>query len=464
MKKKHFFIIIIITIAFSCSSQQYNKKNHSQNLQALFLNKEFKKASDLLKKQIRSAPQKDRLLYLLEIGALFHSINSWEKSNLALLEAEEILDNTYKSISQDIKGYFLNESQKNYRPEVFERILVKLYIALNFLFLEKREKALRYFQKISLDQRIIRDSDSSYQQNTLARYLYAILAESLGYYNQARVQYNNLLASKYREDEIKANLLHLAQKEKDFENIEKFSNYTNTLAFYSTNLNVTNSLEGYGELVIIYEYGVAPYKKSRGRIGNDPNFMPFLQTSYLLAIARNNSLAIADTSVLLQFIKSSENPIPVYTLKENYNDNPSLTFNLNEGNFSTRLTDDYHKVVIQNYNQNYNRYVTANVSKIFSKIMIASLSSEVINQTTGNAYLGLLSSLFSGAMISASIKADLRSWSLLFKSVQLKRLRLAPGDYNFFIENDLNYRYLNLSSKSIAIEKGKTVFLKVRGF
>ena len=469
--KKGICFLVCSFLLYSCSSNygRYAKSSHISQTEKLFLNKEFDKAISILRKKINQTSKKDRLLYLMEAGSIFHSIGLWEESNLALLEADDIAERTYKSISQNIKGYFLNDSAKNYYPEVFERILIKLYIAMNFIFLDEREKALKYFQKIEIEQREIRDDDTiNYQQNLFARYLYAVLAESLGYYNEARVQYNNLLLSGYQEDLIKASLFHLAKKEEDEEGVLEYQPFGEDLTLFNaqmeilpfTNLILTND---YGELVVIYEYGLAPYKKGRGKIGEDRDFASFLNTSYLLSIVTKNQLAV-NSSVLLTFIKNSENPIPIYEKREDPFDGTKLNFSLNGRSFSTEVVDDYEKTVIRNYNENYPKYVNKNVFTILSKVITSLAAGAAVSLATENRLLGLLTNIFGSIAISASIKPDLRSWNLAYKNLQMKRIFLKPGIYQITSVGKNQTRYLSKFDREITIEKDKTSFLKVRQF
>ena len=393
-----FFTCIVF---FDCSSipNYYSKSPHIKQVEPLFVNGEFNKAISVLRKKINQTSQKDRLLYLIEAGSIFHSIGLWNESNLALLEADNIAEKTYQSISQSIKGYFLNDEAKNYYPEAFERILINLYIAMNFLFLNEREKALRFFQKIEIEQREIRDDKSiDYQQNLFARYLYAILAESLGLYNEARVQYNNLLASGFQKDLIRANLFHLARQEKDLEGLLKYQKYGENLSLFDTQMqevvftNVVLTNE-YGELIVIYEYGLAPYKRGRGKIGKDPSFSDFLTSSYILSIATKSQIAI-NSSILLTFIKNSENPIPIYQKRNDLLNGSRFSFSLNDRNFSTQIVDDYEKTVIKNYNENYPKYLNKNIAVILTKVITSLVASSAVSAATENQFLGFFSEYF----------------------------------------------------------------------
>ncbi len=493
-KKKKFaiFFFFLLFVLASCASNQQRKSPHIKDIETLFFHKEFAKVIDRLRQKTEGGNKQDRLLYLMEAGSVFHVISEWEKSNLALLEADRIATQTYKRISSDIAGYLVNDTVKDYAPETFERILIKLYIAMNYLFLDEREKALRYLQQISIEQRDLRDNLLSYQQNNFARYLYAILAEALGKYNEARVQYNNLLLtandpeniSLIKPNLIRQNLYRIALKLDDTEDITKFEDYSKGINIYdesmkkfplfsqdrnTTNLAINNLTET-GQLVIIYEYGIGPFKASRGRIGNNEEFTPFLETSYLLAYVTKEKLA-TDAAIMLSILKNAENPIPIYLTRKRYYQKPSLNVVLNTQEFPTEFEDSYEKVVIKNFNDNYPKYVKDNINAILSKAVLTLTSSQVIagrdSEKSGNSILSVLVNLLGSTLIAVNLKPDLRSWVFTYKDISLDHFHLMPGTYEIKIPkagNNAMRDFLSIQKKEVTIKKNQTTFVKVRVF
>ena len=108
--------------------------------------------------------------------------------------------------------------------------------------------------------------EAAYRQNQAARYLCAILAEELGNFNLARVQYNNMLT--YPDEAIvklaKKELYYLAVKENHREDLTKYAEYRGQPQYLKE--GDTN----YGSLVIIHPVGRAPVKVPRGTFADDP--------------------------------------------------------------------------------------------------------------------------------------------------------------------------------------------------
>ena len=197
----------------------------------------FEAAVPLIRELVNESDSKDKLLYLMEAGVVLHSKGDYASSNKAFMQADQIADEINVSISKTAMSFLINDVESNFIGENFERVMIKLYIALNYLCLNQPENAKRYFQKVEFELKDMKFSDAKYKQNLFARYMDAITSESLGRYNDARVQYKNLLEMDLDKKEILGERYILAFKENDVADLVKFSEGKSQVQSYNKNLS-----------------------------------------------------------------------------------------------------------------------------------------------------------------------------------------------------------------------------------
>jgi len=80
---------------------------------------------------------KDLLLRLMDEGILLRVAGRFEESNEKLLQAANLIERAgYISVSEQGVSLLTNERQTVYQGEDFEKTLVHIYLALNFIELE----------------------------------------------------------------------------------------------------------------------------------------------------------------------------------------------------------------------------------------------------------------------------------------------------------------------------------------
>ena len=161
----------------------------------------------------------------------------------------------------------------------------------------------------------MKHSDATYKQVLLARYLDAIVSESLGKYNDARVQYKNLLELDPSRRDILAERYSLAFKENDSNDMNKFSEGKFALPTFNASLSRAELSPEMGELIIVNEAGKTAVKESRGRLLDDKSFYLALRSSIEVAI-RSGSYQGLSVAGVLALIGSAENPIPEYKKRD----------------------------------------------------------------------------------------------------------------------------------------------------
>ena len=136
-------------------------------------------------------PGKDQLLYLLDLGIAYHASGMYKEAIDAFLAAETIAEiKDVTSISEETGTLLVTDNVKNYKGEDFEKVLINIYLALDFFLLGQPEEALVECRKVNnLLYRFINEGKRPYNLNPLAAYLSGILYEINGRTNDAYIDY-----------------------------------------------------------------------------------------------------------------------------------------------------------------------------------------------------------------------------------------------------------------------------------
>ena len=150
---------------------------------------EIDRALALYAKEVNSP--KDELLRLMDEGVLLRVAKRYEESNQKFLKAAKLIEqNGYISVSEQALTLITNEKQVVYQGEDFEKVLVHVYLALNFVNLENWEAALIETRRVNeILYTMISEAKRPYELNALARYLGGLLFETEGNLNDAYISY-----------------------------------------------------------------------------------------------------------------------------------------------------------------------------------------------------------------------------------------------------------------------------------
>ncbi len=106
--------------------------------------------------------QKDRLLYFLDLGSIYHYKHDYTTSNQYFEQAEQTMDELFtKSISQMALSYIMNDNSIAYAGEIYENLYVNVFKALNFIQLNRFDDA---FAEIKRVDNKLRELEDRYQQ------------------------------------------------------------------------------------------------------------------------------------------------------------------------------------------------------------------------------------------------------------------------------------------------------------
>ena len=196
MSRTVLFGAAALLLLASCAST-YTYQAHYLDADALVYQRDFSGASQVIEKNKEVVyKEKDRVLYYLDAGMLYHYSGEYEKSNQALSAAEQGIEDLYtKSISKILTSGVLNDNALDYSGEDYEDVYLNIFKALNYIALGDNESALveirRVHIKLGLLEDKYRDLINEYNRSDDAEG--EIEARELRFYNSALARYMGML-------------------------------------------------------------------------------------------------------------------------------------------------------------------------------------------------------------------------------------------------------------------------------
>jgi hypothetical protein len=329
---------------------------------------------------------RDSLLYTLDLALALHSAGRFDESTKYFREADRLAEiKDYTSLSKEAGSLLTSENIKDYKAEDFENVLINAYLAMNYALQGNREDALvearRVNQKIYL---MVSEGKRKYQQSAFARYLSAVLYEADGNYGDAYIDYKNTHDLAPWVPSLGQDLWRCAKLTGIDEDMEKWDQEYHLTAADHQNALRAGPKSGLGEIVVIYENGISPKKYPNPAFRTLPKFYP-----------RFNPVRGAAVIV---------------------NGQPTV---------NTFVLDDIEQKAIENLDEKYGGMIAKKIGGIVAKEAVG----DVVANETHSEILGALTKL----AFYASDQADVRSWNLLPRDLQMARIQIAPGSYQVHV-------------------------------
>jgi uncharacterized protein len=204
---------IALAILLSSCASVVTRQARGKDLDAAIAQRDIPAALSIVQNP-KLYKAKDRVLYYLDAGLLYHYNGDWAKSNELLQQAEDAIEElTTKSISKAAASMLLNDNALDYAGEDYEDVYINVFKALNYLQLGDRDAAFvevrRIDDKLSyLEQKHakmakelsdnskakaeIKSGKNKFHASALARYLSLIMYAAEGNTDSARIDYDNI--------------------------------------------------------------------------------------------------------------------------------------------------------------------------------------------------------------------------------------------------------------------------------
>lgn len=455
------FTLILLSLNLYCAGSYAKKIASTENA---FFTGDIDTAVSTITPLAQDSSARDKLLFYMEAGVVYHTRGDYKTSNEIFQRADEMADEIKTSITDSAKSFILSDREGAFQGENFERILIKYYLALNQVLLGDAEGAKRTLRKLDADLKDMKYDDAPYKQILAARYLDALISEELRQYNDARVQYKNLEMFGVDKNWVDSQRYALAERSGDAGDRAKYA------AHRTPALQIKPAEpgeKGSGELVLLIQSGKAAVKASRGNLMNDQQFAIALRIAIDVAILSHGKGL--STAGVIAMLGTAENPIPKFAPRE-ADAAPALTLDTQQLPSPQPLTD-FDLIAEKNFNDNYSSYINKNVASIATKIVIAAVAADAVARQirkNDNGIVGALGGLAvglgAGAGVAATVKPDLRSWHMLPARFSAVRVSLPAGTYQLSALADATHLVFGLDQAAITIKPGKKTFVSLRSF
>ncbi len=465
MKRKLISSLVVVMsfFLFACGSS----KNYDEAMKVpekLFYEGKFQDAARKLLPDVNNSG-KDQLLFMMECGMMLHAAGDYKTSNKVLLPAAKLANLIPTSVTKQISAFLTNDASTNYKGEDFERVLVHMYLGLNFLMLKDYEEARVEFKSVNNELSKIKSEDGSarYKQNLMAKYLTAVAFEMVGTENNdekdmeyAYIEYKQIYALDSSIDFVKDDLLRLSKKlglDDDYaEWKQQFRRSDKTRA-------------DDGELIAVFQSGRSAIKKSRGSLLQNSDMGPAIRLTL-----RTSSLKVGVTAAAIMItLKNAENPIPKFVKRSNRVDRVVVSAPGVSNEYTTVL-EDIENTAVKNleddYSRLYKRVAASIVIKAATAIAAGIAAKEAAKRIKKlGGFAGLIGAAVgaaTGTVLFSSIKPDLRCWHTLPANLQLARMFLPEGKQKVKFSLLGRGGVITTIEKEVEIKKGKKTLVNLR--
>lgn len=430
---------------------------------------DYYRAKSLLEQNGFLQQGRNRLLYLMEKGKIYHLLGSYDSSNLYLNLADNFIEQKRKTTGDLVAGNLLNPMVQTYLGEDYERFLLHYYKALNYLYKGQTEEALVEARRISLSTQAQQDkfkpNADRYTEDAFALMMQGMIYETAGETNNAFISYRNatdlFLSAKgpnyygvRMPEQLKNDLFRTADR----------MGFTDQIDLYQRKLNRTytksESAEG-GELVLFIERGMAPEKTEQNFVlmqnGNGNGVFLFnsqygsFNVPFDFAAAR-----LSPSSSSLNEFRTVRVALPAYVSRPYNNSQTEVT--VNGTTYRSELAEDINTLAPQILKERILKEVTAALTRqLVKKLTEAGASAAAKELVKSNSKekdenkkkrnadaaaltAGLLVNIFN----TATEKADTRNWRSLPAQIQYVRVPLQKGDNQVSLQLGRNTRTITV--------------------
>lgn len=416
-------------------------------------------ADAVIEKKKEEYGERNAVLYYMDRGMTLHLAGRYQESNQTLEEAERRIEDLFtKRVTTESAAFLTNDNLLPYEGEDFEKVMINMVMALNYVYLDQIESALVEARKVDHKLNVINDKyadkKNAYKEDAFARYLAGILYEAGGEreLNEAWISYRKSLATfrdyaalyktpipivsvqdVMRLTDALSQPDILAEVKKEFPNVEWRSN---------------KELKGQGELVFVSYNGKAPRKED--------NFFDIPLSPEAIAIVlatanQNDEVKTAARGIAAIQGQVVRVALPKFVSQESEVAYAEVSLIPQDGGASvsgrTLLMEDITAIAMKNLDDRIIRITAKAVARAAVKKVLAT-AVEKKAEKEGGALAGLIAGSVAHAAAFATEQADKRSWRTLPDEIQIARVAAPPGTY------DLQVKYV---AKNGAVIEQKSI-------
>lgn len=386
-----------------------------KTVNAMLATQNYAGAEDYLEKnKERQYGKKNMVLFYLDKGLVQQHQGKYKDSDDSFDKAEKRMEELYTvSITRAGGMFILNDTTAEYAGEPFERALVNIFRALNYVFLGQPDEALVESRKVEtfldeLNRKM--EKKLAYKDDAFARYLDAMLYADAGKLDDARI-------SKEAADEA----------------------YSWYQSLYNTQPPrfefPAEKRKDHGELVFIHLNGLAPRKVSKTfqiAWGNAIALARQSEDTEANDARFKNALAagITGNAITVAYPDMVQDPFTVVASEVQVDSESPVTAN-------TVLMEDISAIAAKSLTERQAMIKTRAVARATIKYVLAEVAAKAAakgcDQMPGGDLAKMLCKagtrgIAHGAAAASEI-ADTRGWATLPSQIRMARLKLPAGKH-----------------------------------
>lgn len=256
-------LIYIPLILFLTSCASYYQRNIE--VQRMISSGELDKAEKKLEGDKRMQKDRNRLLYLFNMGFVNHLQQDYATSNEFFNEADLLIEDYKRSYGAEALALISNPEVKPYKPEDFEPVMVHYYKSINYLMLRDYEGSLVEAKRMNLVLNELndkyKDHKNRYQADAFAHILMGLSYEASKDYNNAFIAYRNAY-NIYNGEHGYFGISAPEQLKTDILRTSYILGFRNELEFYEREFErkYEHNPASAGEVVFLWNNGMGPVK------------------------------------------------------------------------------------------------------------------------------------------------------------------------------------------------------------
>lgn len=456
-------LAVCIIVACATNNAYYN------NLNGLTAQGRYLDAATLIEQSKHDAyGEKNALLFYLDKAMLLHLGGNYAESNDCFEQAKKLAEQYFtKSVTTEASTLLVSDTMRPYYGEDFERALINIFGALNYLMLGSPMEALveaRQVDHFLTTLQVNYGGKNKYKEDPFARYLMGMIYENQNQINDAFISYRQALDA-YKSG-LKAygmaapralinDALRTAQQLGFSDEIRDITRAWNIslekLPPASEGELIVLDYNGFSaeKVETIFEIAFGKAWAYAGAItvkGGEQ-----AQVEQAGAIARS---ILFDEQVRMAFPKYERVPYRITRFRVSTPDIEA----------PSEVVDDISAIAVRSLDDRITRVRVRTIARAAIKFALAHKISEKVEEQSGNAALGWLAKKALSVASTATEHADLRSWRSLPDKILMSRLPLYAGVHtvtvHFYDDNGAEMQSETL--KDIVIKPGKKTFAIIR--
>jgi len=426
----------------------------------------------ILEKAQDAYGSKSTALYLMDRGMVQYVAGRYTDSVQSLSAAEALTEDLYtRRIRSEVEAFLTSDNALPYEGEEFEKVLLNVFMALDYVQLGLWDDALVEARKVDHKLTVLADRNHkrmTYNKDALARYLSGLLYEATGDRSNAFVAYRLALeAFEYYQksygtavpDLVRQDLLRVTEALGLNQEHQEYQRAFPGLMWQS---EAASRLDG--ELVFITQAGRAPLKRD---LFVD---IPFGADALAVVLAtkrydRHDTYdhRVAESILFGLTGRVVRLAIPQFVPRRSVIAYTEARIANGDSRYTARsvLMEDITAIAVRDLEDRLFRTTVKAAARAAWKYALAEAVRVGVRESFGDKNTGAVAGAVAGAIARslaiASEEADKRSWATLPDRVFVGRMRLPPGTY------DVELRHIGAYGGVVATQMLKGVTITERG-